>query len=61
MSRRSMLSQGQNMVYMVDNVICAWCGKHLSGPVGSVEISHGICEPCETKFNEQLEEFKAVE
>ena len=30
-------------------VICAWCGKHLKGSESDVEVSHGICEQCQTK------------
>lgn len=27
-------------------VVCAWCGKHQSGPREAGVISHGMCEQC---------------
>jgi Zn-finger nucleic acid-binding protein len=27
-------------------IICAWCGKHLSGPEEASTISHGLCPDC---------------
>ena len=30
-------------------VVCAWCGKHLKGSETAVEVSHGICDACQTK------------
>lgn len=27
-------------------VICAWCGKMMSGWAGADMTSHGICRPC---------------
>jgi len=29
-------------------VVCAWCGKQLSG--SGENVSHGICEPCTARF-----------
>ena len=31
--------------------VCAWCGKHMSGPVGAQpeRQSHGICPECEAR------------
>ena len=37
--------------------ICAWCGKHISGPVGAApkRVSHGICPQClEREFPEKV-------
>ena len=31
------------------NVVCAWCGMHLKGSEAAVEVSHGICQECQTK------------
>lgn len=28
------------------SVICAWCDKHMRGPVAVEPVSHGICEHC---------------
>lgn len=39
-------------------VVCAWCGDHLSGDPEDVAVSHGICKPCETKFNKQLDRLR---
>ena len=30
-------------------VVCAWCGKHLKGSETAGDVSHGICEACQTK------------
>ena len=30
-------------------VVCAWCGKHQKGSETADEVSHGICEECQTK------------
>jgi DNA-directed RNA polymerase subunit RPC12/RpoP len=41
--------------------VCAWCGKELGevpGGENTQEISHGICEACEKKMREELEEIK---
>ncbi len=42
-------------------VICGWCDKHLSGDRKDEEISHGICGPCETEFNKQLDRLQSTE
>jgi hypothetical protein len=26
--------------------VCAWCGKHLKGPINADRISHGMCPAC---------------
>lgn len=39
-------------------VVCAWCERLLSGIPEDTEVSHGICEPCETKFNKQLDRLR---
>lgn len=31
-------------------VVCAWCKKHLRGPEGASEISHGMCPACAAEF-----------
>ena len=36
--------------------VCAWCGKHISGPEGASpeRVSHGLCPEClEEKFPEK--------
>jgi len=35
-------------------VICAWCGKRLSG--AGAEVSHGICGACSRRFESRLVE-----
>jgi NMD protein affecting ribosome stability and mRNA decay len=27
-------------------VVCAWCGKLMSGNPAATEVSHGICQTC---------------
>lgn len=27
-------------------VECAWCGRHISGPVRTERVSHAICGAC---------------
>ena len=37
--------------------VCAWCGVHMSGPVGAdrEHTSHGICEKClDVEFPEKV-------
>jgi hypothetical protein len=36
-------------------IVCAWCQRVMQAGSDS-EVSHGICEECEAKFLEQLEE-----
>jgi hypothetical protein len=39
-------------------VVCAWCSNHIEGNPNDLEISHGICNPCETKFNKELDRLR---
>lgn len=35
---------------------CAWCKRHMSGPIGDYKIaSHGICPPCLKELQKEME------
>jgi hypothetical protein len=38
-------------------IICAWCGKDLGSkpPLTNPNISHGMCDACETVMNKELD------
>ena len=38
-------------------VICAWCGKHLSGKKNDPDVSHGICNSCKKKVEKEKDEY----
>ena len=50
MDTRFNLNRGEDSYRM--RVMCAWCGKHLSGE-GSA-VSHGICAACARRFESRL-------
>ena len=41
-------------------VMCAWCGRHISGPKTSDQdrVSHGICGDCKRKQVEEVEKLR---
>lgn len=39
-------------------VWCAWCGKHLGGPVEAEAKTHGICQRCLEAVLADLEALK---
>lgn len=39
-------------------IVCAWCGKYMSGDKKAEEISHGICDKCNQEMLKQLEESR---
>lgn len=45
-----------HFTYLFYTVICAWCGKHLSGPATTnpEEITHGICAECKAKMEQEI-------
>lgn len=40
--------------------VCAWCGKHLSGDPKVERTSHGMCEDCEKKVNDEIDAEEAA-
>lgn len=40
-------------------IICAWCGKTMSDPGNTTEISHGCCPDCAKTVRLEIEAFKA--
>ena len=38
-------------------IVCAWCNKNLEEkePVDDKSISHGICDSCKKKVEQELE------
>lgn len=36
-------------------VICKWCGKVYR--TSTVKGSHGICQPCAAKFQQEIDEY----
>lgn len=41
-------------------VVCAWCKSKMGDvfPFSDKRTSHGMCPPCLTKFEEDLEAYK---
>ena len=53
MNDKERLMPGQEDI----ETVCAWCGVHMSGPVGAdrEHTSHGICEKClDVEFPEKV-------
>lgn len=44
-------------------VICAWCGKYLSGIENGEDekISHSMCLECSEKLRSEIEDFEEKE
>lgn len=40
--------------------VCAWCRRHMSGPVDVVRESHGICPQCLREELAKLEPLKTA-
>lgn len=40
----------------VIETVCAWCKRHLRGPVGGPVKSHGICQDCKAEQISALEQ-----
>ncbi len=45
---------------MSQTIMCAWCGKHLSGPrtADQDKVSHGICKDCRKAQDAEIEKLK---
>ena len=50
---------GRTAAQIPTKVVCAWCGKHLSGDPKVERTSHGMCEDCEKKVNDQVDAEEA--
>jgi len=42
------------------NIVCAWCGQVLGhkSKIALGQVSHGICEECTKKINQELHDLK---
>jgi len=41
-------------------IVCAWCKKELGEkePLDDPRISHGICEECKQKMQQELKQYE---
>lgn len=47
MIRRQLPTRGQRIMYQRKvKIVCAWCGRHIKGHPGNLDVSHAICPGC---------------
>lgn len=58
-SWQKFVNAGRNGEHVVElRVICAWCGEVMNPGTKGAEITHGICDKCQSNYLENMIKYE---